>query len=142
MMGVVDNERSGTNRGKKLTIFDKKRVWFGSMPWWYVLHDVVSLWPSYSVAIVYRPLQVLSDLNTAAGELGLGPRPLHVTMEEGELELNVKDGLAGETDSFLLRSHSCRCYRCCRVLGTAACSHLQTQQQRQQRQQNFRIVTT
>lgn len=50
-----------------------------------------------------RPLfrsmvQVLSDLTEAAGELGLGPRPLAVNanQEEGELEVTVKDGLTGE----------------------------------------------
>lgn len=45
-------------------------------------------------------MQVLSDLNQAAGELGLGPRPLSVetNKEEGELEISVKDGLAGETE--------------------------------------------
>lgn len=43
-------------------------------------------------------LQVLSDLNKAAGELGLGPRPLSVNVnkEEGELEVTVKDGLTGK----------------------------------------------
>lgn len=60
--------------------------------------------------------QVLSDLSTAAGELGLGPRPLNVTLapgsddkdddddddddenkEEGEvIMVSVKDGLSGE----------------------------------------------
>lgn len=42
--------------------------------------------------------QVLSDLNKAAGELGLGPRPLSVAAnkEEGELEITVKDGLTGD----------------------------------------------
>ncbi|CAM9257531.1 unnamed protein product [Ascophyllum nodosum] len=42
--------------------------------------------------------QVLSDLEAAAGELGLGPRPLKVNVkqEEGELEVTVKDGLAGK----------------------------------------------
>ncbi|CAB1117986.1 unnamed protein product [Ectocarpus sp. CCAP 1310/34] len=62
--------------------------------------------------------QVLSDLSTAAGELGLGPRPLNVSVapggddkdddddddenkEEGEvIMVSVKDGLSGET--FLL----------------------------------------
>lgn len=44
-------------------------------------------------------LQVLSDLKAAAGELGLGPRPLHVNVnqEEGELEVTVQDGLEGES---------------------------------------------
>lgn len=60
--------------------------------------------------------QVLSDLSTAAGELGLGPRPLNLTVapggddkdddddddddenkEEGEvIMVSVKDGLSGE----------------------------------------------
>lgn len=48
----------------------------------------------------YRLWQVLSDLDKAASDLGLGPRPLHVTVEEGELELSVKDGLPGETELF------------------------------------------
>ena len=41
---------------------------------------------------------MLSDLEAAAGELGLGPRPLKVNVkqEEGELEVTVKDGLAGK----------------------------------------------
>lgn len=60
-------------------------------------------------------LQVLSDLNTAASELGLGPRPLDVAVanpeggedgdddddenkEEGEvIMVSVKDGLSGES---------------------------------------------
>lgn len=43
-------------------------------------------------------LQVLTDLNQAAGELGLGPRPLNVAVgrEEGELEVTVDGGLVGE----------------------------------------------
>ncbi|CAM9532499.1 unnamed protein product [Ectocarpus sp. 12 AP-2014] len=64
--------------------------------------------------------QVLSDLSTAAGELGLGPRPLNVTVapggddkdddddddddenkEEGEvIMVSVKDGLSGEIFHF------------------------------------------
>lgn len=57
-------------------------------------------------------VQVLSDLKDAAGELGLGPRPLSVAVkteheddeddddedeqEEGELQISVKDGLTGK----------------------------------------------
>lgn len=58
-------------------------------------------------------MQVLSDLNTAAGELGLGPRPVEVTVapdkeddddddddenkEEGEvIMVSVKNGLSGK----------------------------------------------
>lgn len=59
-------------------------------------------------------MQVLSDLNTAASELGLGPRPLNVTVapdgdddddnddddenkEEGEvIMVRVDNGLSGE----------------------------------------------
>lgn len=48
--------------------------------------------------VVGNALQVLTDLNQAAGELGLGPRPLNVAVgrEEGELEVTVDGGLIGD----------------------------------------------
>lgn len=66
--------------------------------------------------LLIEGLQVLSDLNTAASELGLGPRPLDVAVanpeggegdddddddenkEEGEvIMVSVKNGLSGES---------------------------------------------
>lgn len=40
--------------------------------------------------------QVIADLTTAASGLGLGPRPLYVNIEEGELKLEVQNSEASE----------------------------------------------
>lgn len=51
-----------------------------------------------SLDVGVTTLQVLTDLNQAAGELGLGPRPLNVAVgrEEGELEVTIEGGLVGD----------------------------------------------